>query len=917
MSRFRISKVQLSNFRCFADETIDLSTDIVAIYGRNGVGKTTIYDAIEFALFGSIFRLRDFDADVDYIGRIGTADDTRVRIDFESSTRPAWVEVNWDREGHRIGSLKSSGQWSNHHDLLFGLLVDENRLMGRKEVRAVRELFHASVMLSQNSIRDFVEPDSSETRAKVLANLAGVAHIQRSKDKAYQIVVITDRERSKLNKELSTARESVKERSKRLAELEAAHREIASRLSGPIPSLEKLMEALEDARITDYGAILGPEVMEEFLRAIQVTCAERQKELNDRNEHLAALEARFAGYKEQVTQLTKHKREERDSRARIQLLAKQYKAQVIQCQDAAKKENQLRTQINELVTTTGRLQEINALILRLSDLDEKKSATELAIEVANTEIRVAIELRDKLHRAQQVALQSHNAAGISLRKGGEELDAVVSLQSKFKRYSTLGDELKKTRDKLTGTEAELNEVSAQGKKYETDVSELTIRLNAAADRVSKATAPTDPQYSLVVKLQSLINQKDCPLCGAEYRSIDELLQASNQALQSHPARAAQSLISHHQELAARMSELSSAANLNGVAKIRLESAIKELQESIEVIAEEMSRIEWDSRKTGIELEENILSSKHSALNNRVQTLISAEKIASENLMVANNHLESYDIQVKSTVDKVDILKAERANILTTIKTVSLSVAQLGLDDPKIPSRSVVEKEISNLKDQLIELGKQRTSAEALLRKRETQVMETENEQRLLSARVEKLEKESGQLQGMIETFILDCEDSGIEANEREINKAKQILRDELKAGRLARTISTKLELSISLEKLQSERTELAEELKQAEAYANELEVKIESFGNAKHKAQSWIGPLAEQLEMSIKKTLHLHQLEIERHFRAMIPSPHAFDQIEMQVRENRLELGIRYRNQSSDIGEPYLYLSNVCERARG
>ena len=128
---------------------------------------------------------------------------------------------------------------------------------------------------------------------------------------------------------------------------------------------------------------------------------------------------------------------------------------------------------------------------------------------------------------------------------------------------------------------------------------------------------------------------------------------------------------------------------------------------------------------------------------------------------------------------------------------------------------------------------------------------------------------------------------------------------------MARTISTKLELSISLEKLQSERTELAEELKQAEAYANELEVKIESLGNAKHKAQSWIGPLAEQLEMSIKKTLHLHQLEIERHFRAMIPSPHAFDQIEMQVRENRLELGIRYRNQSSDIGEPYLYLSNA------
>ena len=48
----RIKSVTLENFRCFRETKLDLSADIVAIYGRNGVGKTAIFDAFEFALLG-------------------------------------------------------------------------------------------------------------------------------------------------------------------------------------------------------------------------------------------------------------------------------------------------------------------------------------------------------------------------------------------------------------------------------------------------------------------------------------------------------------------------------------------------------------------------------------------------------------------------------------------------------------------------------------------------------------------------------------------------------------------------------------------------------------------------------------------------------------------------------------------------
>jgi DNA repair exonuclease SbcCD ATPase subunit len=48
----RISKLELTNFKCFREKSFGFGSDIVTIQGRNGVGKTTIFDAILFCLFG-------------------------------------------------------------------------------------------------------------------------------------------------------------------------------------------------------------------------------------------------------------------------------------------------------------------------------------------------------------------------------------------------------------------------------------------------------------------------------------------------------------------------------------------------------------------------------------------------------------------------------------------------------------------------------------------------------------------------------------------------------------------------------------------------------------------------------------------------------------------------------------------------
>ena len=48
----RITRLSMTNFKCFREKEMNLDEDIITIRGRNGAGKTTIADAILFCFFG-------------------------------------------------------------------------------------------------------------------------------------------------------------------------------------------------------------------------------------------------------------------------------------------------------------------------------------------------------------------------------------------------------------------------------------------------------------------------------------------------------------------------------------------------------------------------------------------------------------------------------------------------------------------------------------------------------------------------------------------------------------------------------------------------------------------------------------------------------------------------------------------------
>ena len=53
----KLSRVDLSNFRCFERLSVSFASDLTVLVGNNGAGKTAILDAVAYALGSILSRL--------------------------------------------------------------------------------------------------------------------------------------------------------------------------------------------------------------------------------------------------------------------------------------------------------------------------------------------------------------------------------------------------------------------------------------------------------------------------------------------------------------------------------------------------------------------------------------------------------------------------------------------------------------------------------------------------------------------------------------------------------------------------------------------------------------------------------------------------------------------------------------------
>jgi DNA repair exonuclease SbcCD ATPase subunit len=156
--------------------TIDLDADAVIVAGVNGSGKTSLFDAVLWALSGSIDRLSD--EPVDLVSRYSPSGEARVEVVISGDDSIATVIRRFDGQEH-LSVQRDSGPpvtGPAAEAALIDLLWPDAK-SSADPVKALTRSLTRATYLQQDDVRQFVEADSEQERFQVVGDLVGVGRI--------------------------------------------------------------------------------------------------------------------------------------------------------------------------------------------------------------------------------------------------------------------------------------------------------------------------------------------------------------------------------------------------------------------------------------------------------------------------------------------------------------------------------------------------------------------------------------------------------------------------------------------------------------------------------------------------------------------------------------------------------------------
>jgi exonuclease SbcC len=178
----RLKSLTVSGFRGFPRLVeIDLDADAVIVYGANGSGKTSMFDAILWALTGSVQRLSDAPGDI--VSEYSPSGEARVELEIRRDDSVMRVVRRFDGKQHLTvddgrtqddASNVASG--SQAEAKLIDLLWPDARAATEPTEALSRSLTRA-MYLQQDVVRQFVETDKEEDRFTVVSELVGVGRV--------------------------------------------------------------------------------------------------------------------------------------------------------------------------------------------------------------------------------------------------------------------------------------------------------------------------------------------------------------------------------------------------------------------------------------------------------------------------------------------------------------------------------------------------------------------------------------------------------------------------------------------------------------------------------------------------------------------------------------------------------------------
>ncbi|MFH1975058.1 MAG: AAA family ATPase [Pseudomonadota bacterium] len=528
----RINRIALENIRCFRYAEIDLSADVVAIYGRNGVGKTAIFDALEFALIGSIGRFMPESTGNYYLPHVLSDANGMIHIDFRSDA-DHWVKLNINRPNFNV-SIDSSGNWRSHRDLLYDFFVNQYYFPPRREVSTVAELFRATVLLSQNSIREFVEGDIAK-RSRILSYLAGSGYIQRCFDKAKGVMEEAKKRKTQEQAKLGEAERIAAEMMRRLAEHDARIEVIRKRLGEGAVSYDVVLRALEDAGISVNMAIpQTPEDAEIISASVKGASNERMTILEERSKLLAQIEAMNQQHPDRLKRRRELYEMVEESRKELVELLKRENATAEYLKDFDAPISKLNLSISEESKFLESLQMLHGVQLQRADLVKAQKKTSDKIEQIQRDLELA-RSRFENHQAQlDLAKRDVGNYLAETEKTSSNLRKLDELKISLPTYMASKEKIKQLESQINDLNNKRSDLEEHIAKLKSQYFKLNDEIETHNRKISAMKASAEEATDLIARLKQYATDNECPLCGQNYSSPRALQDAIDTRLKDVP-----------------------------------------------------------------------------------------------------------------------------------------------------------------------------------------------------------------------------------------------------------------------------------------------------------------------------------------------------------------------------------------------
>lgn len=188
-----IKKIEIENFRNYQGTIeFDLDKKITILYGDNGFGKSSFFDAIEWGLTGAISRFEKNDNDQDF----STLDLINESVLLEEEAKCSITLYFGNYILHRYFTRKNAENKNVYVELKE--ISDEGKCItninGKSNVdEAIKKIFLPDInetvfdikqpfILSQDQVTDFVLKEKPKQRYKALANLMGLRKVVNYSD---------------------------------------------------------------------------------------------------------------------------------------------------------------------------------------------------------------------------------------------------------------------------------------------------------------------------------------------------------------------------------------------------------------------------------------------------------------------------------------------------------------------------------------------------------------------------------------------------------------------------------------------------------------------------------------------------------------------------------------------------------------